>query len=293
MELTILSSAPFGAHQSSRSSRESTVEHISIDIDDRVAVVTLDRPPVNALANQTFEEIIEAMQTLSSGRDASAIVLRAAPDARLFCGGVDLQDSPRRHRPDGRPEPGAPQGDARDQVDPGLSPRRAFNSIYECGLPVIAAVHGKCIGAGVAIVASCDLVVAATDASFALTEINVGVLGGVRHAQRLCGPFLAKRMFLTGEFVAAEEVYRRGGIEAVVEREELHDRAMQLARTIAAKSPIAVRLAKESANRVESMSLLDGYRTEQDYTQRVKRHADSDEARLAFLEKRAPEFRWE
>jgi enoyl-CoA hydratase len=269
------------------------MEHISVAIEDGVAVVTLDRPPVNALANQTFGEITAVMQQLSAGRDASAIVLRAAPDARLFCGGVDLQDSPRRHRPDGRPEDGAPKGDARDQVDPGRSPRDCFNAIYDCGLPVIAEVHGKCIGAGVAVVASCDLVVASTDASFALTEINVGVLGGVRHAQRLCGPWLAKRMFLTGQFVTADEIYRRGGIEAVVERSELHDAAMELGRTIAGKSPIAVRLAKESANRVEAMSLRDGYRTEQDYTQRVKRHADSDEARLAFVEKRQPTFRWE
>jgi enoyl-CoA hydratase len=126
-----------------------------------------------------------------------------------------------------------------------------------------------------------------------LTEINVGVLGGVRHAQRLCGPFLAKRMFLTGQFVSADEIHRRGGIEAVVAPDRLMDTAMELASTIAAKSPIAVRLAKESANRVESMSLYDGYRTEQDYTQRIKRHADSDEARLAFVEKRQPEFRWE
>jgi enoyl-CoA hydratase len=269
------------------------MDHISISIEDRVAVVTLDRPPVNALANQTFEEITAAMEELSAGREASVIVLRSAPDSKLFCGGVDLQDSPRRHRPDGRPEDGAPQGDARDQVDPGRSPRACFDAIYECGIPVIAEVHGKCIGAGVAIVASCDLVVASTDASFALTEINVGVLGGVRHAQRLCGPFLAKRMFLTGQFVTADEIYRRGGIEAVVDRDDLHDTAMELARTIATKSPIAVRLAKESANRVESMALHDGYRTEQDYTQRVKRHADSDEARLAFMEKRSPEFRWE
>ena len=269
------------------------MDHISISVEDRVAVVTLDRPPVNALANQTFEEVTAAMQALSASREASAIVLRAAPESKLFCGGVDLQDSPRRHRPDGRPEDGAPQGDARDQVDPGRSPRDCFDAIYDCGLPVIAEVHGKCIGAGVAIVASCDLVVASTDASFALTEINVGVLGGVRHAQRLCGPFLAKRMFLTGQFVTADEIYRRGGIEAVVDRDDLHETAMDLARTIATKSPIAVRLAKESANRVESMALYDGYRTEQDYTQRVKRHADSDEARLAFMEKRTPEFRWE
>jgi len=269
------------------------MEHVKVDIADRIATVTIDRPPVNALSYQTFEEIALTMEQLSSHRDASAIVLRAAPGARVFCGGVDLQDSPRRHRPDGRPEDGAPQGDARDQVDPGRIARRCFNSIYDCGLPVIAAVHGKAIGAGVPIVASCDLVVASTEASFALTEINVGVLGGVRHAQRLCGPFLAKRMFLTGEYVSADEIFRRGGIEAVVEPEQLIDTAMALARTIATKSPIAVRLAKESANRVESMPLLDGYRTEQDYTQRIKRHADSDEARRAFTEKRSPAFRWE
>jgi enoyl-CoA hydratase len=269
------------------------MEHIRIDIADRIATVTIDRPPVNALSYQTFEELAGAMEQLSSGRDASVIVLRAADGARAFCGGVDLPDSARRHRPDGRPEEGAPQGDARDQIDPGRIARRCFSSIYECGLPVIAAVHGKAIGAGVAIVASCDLVVASNEASFALTEINVGVLGGVRHAQRLCGPFLAKRMFLTGQFVAADEIFRRGGIEAVVDPGQLIETAMDLAATIAGKSPIAVRLAKESANRVESMSLLDGYRCEQDYTQRVKRHADSDEARLAFLEKRSAEFRWE
>lgn len=274
-------------------SLDGDLEHVRVEVRDRVAVVTLDRPPVNALAYRTFEEITTTMERLSAGREASAIVFRAAPDARVFCGGVDLQDSPRRHRPDGRLADDAPRGDARDQIDPGRIARRCFDSIYECGLPVIAAVHGKAIGAGVPIVASCDLVVASTEASFALTEINVGVLGGVRHAQRLCGPFLAKRMFLTGELVSADEVYRRGGIEQVVEPEHLFETAVSLATAVAAKSPIAVRLAKESANRVESMSLHDGYRTEQDYTQRVKRHADSDEARLAFMEKRAPQFRWE
>lgn len=270
-----------------------TVEHLTVETAGRVAIVSLNRPPVNALSYQTFDEIAAVMEELSSERSASAIVLQAAAGSRVFCGGVDLTDSPRRHRPDGRSIDGGPQGDARDQVDPGRIARRCFNAIFECGLPVIAAVHGKAIGAGVAIVASCDLVVASTEASFALTEINVGVLGGVRHAQRLVGPFLAKRMFLTGEFVGAEEIYRRGGIEYLVEPDALLGRAVSLAETIAAKSPIAVRLAKESANRVEFMSLLDGYRTEQDYTSRVKRHADSDEARRSFTEKRPAEFTWE
>jgi enoyl-CoA hydratase len=270
------------------------MEHITVTTADGIAVVSLNRPPVNALSYQTFSEIAEAFEAISIARDASVAILIAAPGSRVFCGGVDLQDSPRRHRPDGRREDGGPQGDARDQVDPGRIARRCFNAINECAVPVIAAVHGRAIGAGVPIVASCDLIVASTEASFSLTEINVGVLGGVRHAQRLCGPFLAKRMFLTGAAITAEEISRRcGSIEAIVEPDALLPTAMELARAIVTKSPIAVRLAKESANRVEAMDLLNGYRTEQDYTVRVKRHADSTEASAAFAEKRSPTFQWE
>ncbi len=265
---------------------------VSVTIENRIAFVTIDRPPVNALTHDMFAEIAATFDSLSASRDASVAILRAAPASRLFCGGVDLQDSPKRYRADGRFEDEGPLIDARYQVDPGRVVRDCFFSMYDCAIPVIAAVHGKCIGAGVVLVASCDLVVASDDASFALTEINVGVLGGVRHAQRLVGVHLAKRMFLTGEFVSANELYRRGAIEAVVPVASLLDAALALADPISRKSPIAVRLAKESANRVEPMSLKDGYRLEQDYTGRVKRHADSDEARVAFMEKRDPEFRW-
>jgi enoyl-CoA hydratase len=219
-------------------------------------------------------------------------VLTAAGD-RTFCGGVDLKDSPRRYRPDGRPTDGAPQGDPADQIDPGAVVRRCFWAIYECAVPVIAAVNGAAIGAGVALVASCDLVVVSERARFALKEINVGVLGGVRHAQRLVGPWKARRMFLTGDWVPAEELYRLGGAEAVVPPDLLMPAALELAESIAANSPIAIRLAKESANRVEPLSLTEGYRLEQDYTTRVNRHADAREARQAFLDKRQPEFRWE
>lgn len=268
------------------------MEHVKLDYDGAVAIVTLDRPPVNALAHQTFAEIAEVFTALGSGRDVRAAVLTSA-NPRIFCAGVDLDDSPRRYRTDGRFRDGEPRIDARYQVDPGLVVRECFWSIFECAVPVIGAVNGKAIGAGMAMVACCDMVVASTDASFALTEINVGVLGGVRHAQRMVGPYFAKRMFLTGEFVEAKELYRRGALEAVVAPDDLLPTAMKLAQTIASKSPIAVRLAKDSANRVEFLPLQEGYRLEQEYTNRVKRFADSDEARLAFQAKRPPEFLWE
>ncbi len=199
----------------------------------------------------------------------------------------------RRSRPDGRPEDGAPQGDPRDQVDSGLLPRQAFWALYDCAVPVIGAINGKAIGAGAVLVALCDIIVATPRFEMALTEINVGVLGGVKATQRMVGPYLAKRMFLTGEYIGADELYRRGVLEAVVEPGDLMSTARMLAAKIATKSPIAVRLAKESANRVEYMDLKEGYRTEQDYTTRIRRFADSSEAGAAFVERREPQFRWE
>jgi len=268
------------------------MSNVSVERDGPVAVVTLDRAPVNALDAATFAELADTFEAFAHDRTVSAAVLTAAGE-RVFCAGVDLQDSPRRHRPDGRQEDGGPQGSPADQVDPGLVVRRCFWGIHDCAVPVIAAVDAPAIGAGVALVASCDMIVASERATFALREINVGVLGGVKHAQRLLGPYLSKRMFLTGDPVPASELYRLGAAEPVTAAGEALASAVVLAHRIAANSPIAVRLAKESANRVESLDLHDGYRLEQDYTTRVNRFADSTEARRAFLEKRDPEFGWE
>jgi enoyl-CoA hydratase len=268
------------------------MDNVRIERHDRVAVVTIDRPPVNALDAITFREIADAFESFAHDRSLSAAVLTAAGE-RAFCAGVDLQDSPRRHRPDGRAEDDGPQGDPSDQLDPGRVVRRCFNAVYDCAVPVIAAVDAPVIGAGVALVASCDMIVLSERATFALREITVGVLGGVRHTQRLLGPYLSKRMFLTGDAVSAAEMYRLGATEPIVGPGEVVDTAIALAQKIATNSPLAIRLAKESANRVEHLSLQDGYRLEQEYTTRVNRFADSGEARRAFLEKRAPEFSWE
>jgi enoyl-CoA hydratase len=267
------------------------LENVRTQVADNIAVVTLDRPPVNALDTPTWVDLAAAFDALSARRDVRAAIFTAT--GKVFCAGVDLVDSPRRHRPDGRLEDGGPQGDPRDQIDAGLLPRKAFWALHDCAVPVIGAIDGKAIGAGAVLVSLCDIIVATPRFEMALTEINVGVLGGVKATQRMLGPYLAKRMFLTGDYVGANELYSRGVLEAVVEPEDLVPTARALAEKIATKSPIAIRLAKESANRVEFMDLKEGYRTEQDYTTRVKRHADSNEAGRAFAERRPPDFQWE
>jgi enoyl-CoA hydratase len=141
-------------------------------------------------------------------------------------------------------------------------------------------------------VACCDVVVAADTATFGLPEINVGVLGGARHLQRLVGVWKTREMMLTGRRVAADELHRLGALAAVVPGAELQSTARALALEIASKSPLALRMAKQSMNRVEHLSLEEGYQLEQDYTVRVSQLADSKEARAAWQDKRTPEWTW-
>jgi enoyl-CoA hydratase len=261
------------------------MEHVRLEIADGIAVVTLDRPPVNALDATAFRELTETFTGLGTGREARVAIFTATGE-RAFCGGVDLGDSARRHG-----SRSAEQAIS-DVLDPGRVARECFAAIYECPLPVIAAVNAAAVGAGVALVASCDVVIASERARFAVTEINAGVLGGGRHLQRLVGPQFARRMFFTGEFVGAQEFWRRGALESVVPPDELMPAARALASAMAAKSPIGLRLAKESLNRVEHLPLQDGYRLEQDYTIRMTRFNDSAEARRAYLDKRDPDWTW-
>jgi enoyl-CoA hydratase/carnithine racemase len=165
-------------------------------------------------------------------------------------------------------------------------------AITDCAVPVIGAINGPALGAGLAFAACCDMLVASDNATFGTTEINVGLLGASAHLSLLVGRHKAREMFFTGEQVPAAELHRLGAVRAVVPRAELADTARALAATIAAKSPIALRLAKESMNRVEFLPLKEAYRTEQDYTGRLRGYEDAAEARAAFLEKRDPEWKW-
>jgi enoyl-CoA hydratase len=136
------------------------------------------------------------------------------------------------------------------------------------------------------------MLVASENATFGTTEINVGLLGASAHLSLLVGRHKAREMFFTGEQLPAAELYRLGAVRSVVPRDALMSTARELAVVLAAKSPIALRLAKESMNRVEFLPLKDAYRTEQDYTARLRGFEDAAEARKAFLEKRDAEWKW-
>ena len=166
----------------------------------------------------------------------------------------------------------------------------ARGSATECRKPVIAAINGPALGAGLALAAACDILLTAEEGCLGLPEIDVGLLGGGRHAMRLFSHSRVRRMMLTGLRVSGAELYRLGIVEACVPQADLLPTALGLAREIAAKSPIAITLAKHALNTIEEMSLRDGYRFEQNMTAELGKYEDSREAMLAFAEKRKPVF---
>jgi enoyl-CoA hydratase len=245
----------------------------AVSVDAGVAELVLDKPPVNAFASHEWERLAERFGEL--GRDAAVRVVIVAAEGRGFCAGVDIKEL-------------AADASRITRVNRGCYD--TFAAIHDCPVPVIAAVHGFCLGGGIGIVGSSDAILASEDASFGLPEIDRGALGAATHLMRMFGIWKARRMLYTGEPIDAREAWRLGALEAVVPREALRERARELARKIAAKSPRAVRLAKESLNGIELLDPKASYRFEQGFTLELYTSPDSGEARRAFVEKRDARF---
>lgn len=252
-------------------------ETVKCRIADHIAVVTMDRPPVNAQNSQFNNDMALVFDTISDLDDVRVAVLTGA--GKCFSAGADIKDRAGKER-----QPG-------DAWQHNRRVRESFLSIVECQKPVIGALNGAALGAGLAVAASCDILVAAEEAVLGLPEINVGLLGGGRHAMRLFGHSRTRRMMFTGLRVDGKELYRLGVVEACVPGHALMETAMGIAREIASKSPAAMRLAKHALNTIEEMSLRDGYRFEQNMTVEIGKTEDSKEAMRAFVEKRPPVFK--
>lgn len=249
---------------------------IKLAVADGIAVVIMDHPPVNAQNAQFNLEMAYVFDTLGDRKDVRAAILTGA--GKVFSAGADMKSR-------------AGLAEVGERSQHSRRVRESFHAIRECAKPVIGALNGPALGAGLAVAASCDILMTAVEGSLGLPEINVGLLGGGRHAQRLFGHSTLRRMMLTGYRVPGPELFRLGIVEACVPGPELMERAMALAREIAGKSPAAIRLAKQSLNTIEDMSLRDGYRYEQNLTAELAEHPDAKEAAAAFLEKRTPVFR--
>ncbi len=249
---------------------------LSLEVSEFIAVVRLDKPPVNAIDRATRRRLIEAFDEISEREDVRVAIITGT--GKFFCSGADLKD---------RPNPDK----AGDFLEHNRMTRETGNAIRECAKPVIAAVNGPALGAGMGLMAACDIFLASDNATFAMPEINVGLAGGVSMLRTMVGRSFTRRMFFTGMRVPAAEMYRRGVIDAVLPPEELMPEAMKIAQEIAAKSPLAIAYAKQAANMMDLMPQRDGYRFEQNFTMALAKTDEAKEARQAFLEKRAPVYK--
>ncbi len=249
---------------------------VRLEVTGGVALVTLDRPPVNALSREMRRRIVATFDEISARDDIRCAVLTGA--GKTFCAGADLKD---------RPDPETPG----DFLEHNRITRETTNAIRECAKPVIAAVNGAALGAGLGLAAACDILYAAEEATFGMPEINVGLAGGASMLRTLFGRSTARRMFFTGQRLTARELLARNVVEEVLPAGELLPVTMALAKEIAGKSPLAVIYAKRAANMVDLMPQRDAYRLEQEFTMALAKTEDAKEARMAFLEKREPVFK--
>jgi enoyl-CoA hydratase len=254
-------------------------ECLELTYDGHVAVVTLNRPPVNAQNAQFRSEIIEVFDAFNDDDNVRCVVL-TAKGTKIFSAGADLKE-----RPVLRDKGGGAYWRHNRLV------RESSQAIQECSKPVIAAVNGAALGAGFGLMTNCDIWVCSNTASFGMTEINVGLAGGTAMLQRIFGKSRARRMFFTGMTISADEMYRLGLVEASLPPEQLMPYVMEMAHEIAGKAPLALKYAKEAAQVTLLMPVRDAYRFEQNFTVALSKTEDSAEAWRAFSEKRKPVYK--
>ncbi|PXY20826.1 enoyl-CoA hydratase family protein [Prauserella muralis] len=245
---------------------------VSERTESHIQVVTVDYPPVNALPVRGWFELAEAVTRAGQDPDVHVVVLRAA--GRGFNAGVDIKEIQR-------------SAGYEALVGANRGCHAAFGAVYDCAVPVVAAVHGFCLGGGVGLVGNADVVVAADDATFGVPEVERGALGAATHLARLVPQHLMRALYFTARTVTAAELHEFGSVYRVVPRAELDEAAVDVARDIAAKDPRVIRAAKEALNGIDTQHVHRSYRFEQGFTFELNLLGASDEARQAFLDGKA------
>jgi enoyl-CoA hydratase/carnithine racemase len=253
-------------------------ELVKVEQQDRVAIVTLDHPPVNALSQQLLEELEEIYDELDRGDDVRVIVLRGEGE-KAFVAGADIAVLSKL-------DPiGAAANSARGQ--------RLTELIEGLGKPVIAAINGFALGGGLEMALACHVRIAVEGARLGQPEVKLGLItgyGGSQRLARIVGKGRALEIMLTGDPVEAAEAHRIGLVNRVVKREALVAEAEALARKMAAAGPLAVQYTLEAVNRGLEMSQAEGLALEASLFGLCFATQDMKEGTSAFLQKRPANF---
>ena len=235
--------------------------------DDGIRVVTMEHPPVNALTVQGWFDVAAALDEASADMDTKVVILRA--EGRGFNAGVDIKEM--QHTSGFDALIGANKGCY-----------AAFKAVYECAVPVVAAVNGYCLGGGVGLVGNADCIVASDDAFFGVPEVNQGALGAATHMARLVPPHMMRTLYFTARTIKATDLVQFGSVLETVPRAELLDAALKVAGEIATKDTRVIRAAKEALNGIDPVDVNKSYRFEQGFTFELNLAGVADELRDEF-----------
>jgi enoyl-CoA hydratase len=234
-----------------------------------IAEVVINFPPVNALPVQGWFDLAGAVSAAGADPAVRAVIVAAA--GRGFCAGVDIKEMQ-----------AAPGHDALVGANRGCF--AAFAAVYDCPVPVIAAVQGFCLGGGVGLAGNADIVIAAEGATFGLPEVDRGALGAATHLARLVPQPLMRAMVYTCRTVTARQLLAFGTVLEVTAPPDLRATARAVAGEIAAKDPSVIRLAKQSLNGIDPVDVKRSYRYEQGFTFELNLTGAADRARQAFVD---------
>ena len=245
---------------------------ISSERDDQgIVEIVVDVPPVNALTVAGWFELAETIT--AAGKDPATRVVVLRSEGKGFNAGVDIKEMQNT------------EGFAA-LIGANKGCFAAFAAVYDCPVPLIAAVNGFCVGGGIGLAGNADIIVASDDAFFGLPEVDRGALGAATHLSRLVPQHKMRAMVYTGATATAAELHAFGSVLHVVPRDQLRAAAFEIAASIAAKSPTVMRAAKESLNGIDLWDVKRSYRFEQGFTFELNLAGVSDELRDAFVDKR-------
>ncbi|MCY0922793.1 enoyl-CoA hydratase family protein [Streptomyces sp. H27-G5] len=235
--------------------------------DKGIALVTVDFPPVNALPVQGWYEMADALRAAGRDPDVRCVVLAA--EGRGFNAGVDIKEMQRDTGHDAL-------------IGANRGCYEAFAAVYECEVPVVAAVNGFCLGGGIGLVGNADAIVASDDAVFGLPELDRGALGAATHLARLVPQHLMRTLYYTSRTVSAAELHAHGSVWKVVPPAGLRAAALELAAEIARKDGLLIRLAKAAINGIDPVDVRRSYRFEQGFTFEANLSGVADRVRDTF-----------
>lgn len=243
---------------------------ISCELENGIAEIVMDNPPVNAITVADTWALRDTFRALAPLPELRVVILTAA--GKGFNAGIDIKEM--------QSTPGFDH-----LLGSGAACYAAFDEIYHCPVPVIAAVNGFCMGLGIGLVGSSDFVIASRTARFGLPEVDNGALGCASHLAKLVPPMRLRQMVFTCEPASAMELFEYGSVYKVTDPENLMEVARATAARITAKMPRVLRAAKAGLNGIDTFDLAHSYRLEQGFTYELNLHGDGDEARDAFVNK--------